>query len=852
MYVATNTLMNNQAFYIWLQQGQYLWHQIQHFIINNKDILIVSFGTGSLLAIVRFIWWVVQQNRKRKLLPDTFPFEVIKPQSNALQILLGGNENDPLADYKIPYQDRVPGRNTQDELKQKLDQHRWLLILAPTGWGKTREAANLADRLNNEGWTILKLKRGEWLEAPPILPEDKIGTDRKLLFFLDDLNNKMSGGRIEQSPKADDPLQPLNKPLQERLFNTLQAYEKLCRKEDIRIIATARNEKEREFSDEPSEWEKLEFDKYSFWKRFEIYNLPEPNEEAIIGVLRETIHQANIQANPDDYSRIAQRNDRTFRNIVENLRSTKNYDRFLTIDNFRDTLNGTWEERYQKTIKKYPVATYIYDAVELLQKMGIKLYPFTVEPTARMMVDGNLLRQVWYWWQIRTTLPYLINVEGIFEPRDGQIEAKRKQVEVEEYISKLLNLLLKIAEKYPKKIASSLFNFACVVDSLSYYAEAIIIWDIILNIKPNLQEALYNKSLTLANLGKYAEAITSWDSVLKINPDLDAAWYNKALTLHHLGQYKEAIATLEVALKINPDKHEAWNNRGVSLEKLGKYEEAVSAYNAALNIKPDKHEAWNNKGAALEKLGKYEEAISAYNEALNIKHDKHEVWNNKGLTLANLGKYEEAITAYDTALNIKPDKYDTWNNKGVALFNLGKYQEAISAWETALNIKSDDYETWNNMGVLLAKLGEHEEALAVWDLTIKIKPDHYTALYNKGLSLADVGQYEEAITYYNAALNINPKYYESWNNKGVALDNLGKYEEAITSYDIALNINPNFYQAWYNKACSYAVLQNIEQAIYNLQKAINLNPDPEAYREWAKTNPIFDNIRNDPRFQALL
>ncbi|MBD2629692.1 tetratricopeptide repeat protein [Anabaena variabilis FACHB-164] len=808
--------MNNQAFYIWLQQCQDLWDQIQHFIVNNKDIFIVSFGTGSLLAIVRFIWWVVQQNRKRKLLPDTFPFEVIKPQSNALQILLGGNENDPLADYKIPYQDRVPGRNTQDELKQKLDQHRWLLILAPTGWGKTREAANLADRLNNEGWTILKLKRGEWLEAPPILPEDKIGTDRKLLFFLDDLNNKMFGGRIEQSPKADDPLQPLNKPLQERLFNTLEAYEKLCRKEDIRIIATARNEKEREFPDEPSEWEKLEFDKYSFWKRFEIYNLPEPNEEAIIGVLRETIHQANIQANPDDYSRIAQRNDRTFRNIVENLRSTKNYDRFLTIDNFRDTLNGTWEERYQKTIKKYPVAIYIYDAVELLQKMGIKLYPFTVEPTAQMMVDGNLLRQIWHWWQIRTTLPYLISVEGILKPRDGQVEAKGKQIEVEQYISKLLNLLLKIAKKYPTEMLTSLFKFGYKADFLRRDKEAIVVWEAALKIKPDLYELWYNKGVALFNLKQYTEAIAAYEAGLKIKPDDHEAWHNKGNTLANLGQYAEAIAAYEEAIKIKSDDHESWNHKGNALANLGRNEEAIAAWDATLKIQPNDYEAWNNKGCMLFNLGRNEEAIAAYDAALNIKPDRDKTWNHKGVALANLERNEEAIAAYDAALNIKPDKDGVWCNKGLALANLGQYAEAITAWDAALNIKPDKDGVW----------------------------------YNKGVTLAKLGNYEEAITAYDAALNIKPDDYKVWNNKAVALTKLGNYVEAIAACDKSLNIKPDQDGVWYCKAGCYAMLENVDQAIYNLQQAIHLNP--EEYRELVKSHSVFDNIRNDERFQVLL
>ncbi|WP_445305025.1 TPR end-of-group domain-containing protein [Microcoleus sp. Pol12B4] len=42
----------------------------------------------------------------------------------------------------------------------------------------------------------------------------------------------------------------------------------------------------------------------------------------------------------------------------------------------------------------------------------------------------------------------------------------------------------------------------------------------------------------------------------------------------------------------------------------------------------------------------------------------------------------------------------------------------------------------------------------------------------------------------------------------------------------------------------------IDQAIQKWQQGINLNPDK--YREMAKTDSDFDNLRSDTRFQALI
>lgn len=175
----------------------------------------------------------------------------------------------PLANSRIPYQKRLFERNIQQELEKELQETGWLLIVGRTGLGKTREAAELAQLLNNDGWTVLHLKRGEWLDFPARLPKE-VETYPKLLFFLDDLHQKMYQSRQEISPKAENsPLEKFRVPLQERLLKTLETYEKLCGKEEIRVIATARNEKFRHILDEPSEWQKLQWDKYpKLWNRF--------------------------------------------------------------------------------------------------------------------------------------------------------------------------------------------------------------------------------------------------------------------------------------------------------------------------------------------------------------------------------------------------------------------------------------------------------------------------------------------------------------------------------------------------------------------------------------------------------
>ncbi|BAZ51072.1 TPR domain protein [Nostoc sp. NIES-4103] len=58
------------------------------------------------------------------------------------------------------------------------------------------------------------------------------------------------------------------------------------------------------------------------------------------------------------------------------------------------------------------------------------------------------------------------------------------------------------------------------------------------------------------------------------------------------------------------------------------------------------------------------------------------------------------------------------------------------------------------------------------------------------------------------------------------------------------------YIGWYNKARAYTLIGNSERAIKNLKKAIKLNC--EESRSFAITDPDFDSLRENKKFQLLL
>ncbi|PZU93721.1 MAG: hypothetical protein DCF32_23130 [Leptolyngbya sp.] len=259
--------------------------------------------------------------------------------------------DDPLADFNIPYQQRRPDLIVQEQLEGRLDVHRWLLILGPTGLGKTRESAELAKRLNHEGWTVLKLKNAEQLTVSTKFPVVMVGEQPRLVFFLDNLNQAMNLGLEAMQEPQDSLPSALKQPLQERLQETLEFFERSCSADRIRVMATARNETIPEKPGQLSEWNKLAVEKYpQFWGQFYQHDLQAPTDTAIEGLLIDVVERANLLTKPEDFANIAKRNDGTFRNPVENAERVKNRGLPLSKETYKDTLKGTWESRYQAAI----------------------------------------------------------------------------------------------------------------------------------------------------------------------------------------------------------------------------------------------------------------------------------------------------------------------------------------------------------------------------------------------------------------------------------------------------------------------------------------------------------------------
>ena len=766
------------------------------FLNDNKDALGWLFGSGVALAILGVVYRVISSVIHARRFHQTrsnenFPFKIIPPNSNVPKEILGGADHDPLADRNIPYQQRITGRNIRREIEDALTRSHYVLIVGKTGLGKTREAVHIADSFNKEGWTVLYLTREQWLSAPANLPEGL--PERKLLFVLDDLNRKMYASRVEQSPKADELMEPLTVPLQQRLQQTLETVETLCGKGDVMAIATARNEDFSQFSDEPSEWDKLEFKRYGgLWNRFSLFELPEPDDEAEASFLDQVTDAANVKAKAADFEAIAKRNDGTFANMVENIRSAVNKDVEFDLDSFRDTLNGTWLKRYQDALARYALAAVVYDAVDLCRQARLSLSFYNIFSAAFLFVKRPPIGMPLDAIRLFLTLRALEKAENIRNPRDGQVEAKRYRVDVKEYLLRLYKQVFYEMHRTNSKLKNLVWWLKSDDMFIPVSGMAVdrttreeIFWALFGNLGSNLNYL----GIAYGKLG-FSE--------------IQIVCYQKSLELSRWN----LLGSRQMRLGVPQ-----WHNLGFVYMDMEQYDQAISAFQKSIDLDSKAPFPWNGLGNVYLKQKQYEQAISVYQKAIEINPEFASPWNGLGNVYRSLEQYEQAINAYQKAIELDPKYASPWNGLGNVYRNQEQYEQAINAHQKAIELDPKYASPWNGLGYTYIRMDDDEKALAAAQQAIVLFPE---TTFLKLLSLNILRR-----TGQEAAANEREKIIRSLIEK----------------------------ENEYDRACFASICGKVEEALALLKIALEKKQVPLS---WARRDPHFDFIHDDPRFRELV
>src|SRR5213080_1996165 len=323
------------------------------------------------------------------------------------------------------------------------------------------------------------------------------------------------------------------------------------------------------------------------------------------------------------------------------------------------------------------------------------------------------------------------------------------------------------------------------------------------------------------------------------------------------GSEKSSIAKAPTA---NPEAYELylkgrffWNKRtGADLRK------AIEYFNQAVTKDPNYALAYVGLSDSYLLLPNYgstssQEALlparTAAKKALALDDSLAEAHASLGLLATIELDLERALSELERAVQLKPNYATAHHWLALADMTLARFDPAIGEGKRAIELDPLSLIINADFSWLYLYARRYDEGEAQARKTLEIDSHFFLAHYYLGIALQLKGRLSEAIPEFQKSLDLNDDPY-SLGILGQAYARNGQNEEARKIL-ARLNEQGNArHVAPYAMALVYLGLGDKERAIDELDRGYR---DGETnYLFVIKVDPLLDNLRGDPRFEALV
>jgi TolB-like protein/Tfp pilus assembly protein PilF len=296
-----------------------------------------------------------------------------------------------------------------------------------------------------------------------------------------------------------------------------------------------------------------------------------------------------------------------------------------------------------------------------------------------------------------------------------------------------------------------------------------------------------------------------------------------------------------------------WNKRtGADLRT------AIEYFNQALGKDPsyalayaglaDSYGLLNVFGAASP-ADSFPQAKAAAEKAVELDDTLAEAHTSLALVLNDYDfDFEQSLKEFERAIQLNPNYATAHQWSARPLLALGQFDCAIAESKRAGELDPLSLVINTDLGTDYLVARRFDEAIAQLRKTIEMDPRFYFAHSGLGRVWQLKGQLNEAIAEYRKAVDLNddPSVLALL---GQAYARAGQREEAQRILARLSEEAKSRYVQAYSFALMYLALGDKERAIDELERG---------YRErgvgvfWVKVNPLLDDLRGNPRFEALV
>jgi tetratricopeptide (TPR) repeat protein len=291
-------------------------------------------------------------------------------------------------------------------------------------------------------------------------------------------------------------------------------------------------------------------------------------------------------------------------------------------------------------------------------------------------------------------------------------------------------------------------------------AEAIRLYEELLQQRPDSMEGRINLGVALAHAGRYEEAEQQYRRVLSRDPKNEMARLNLALALYKRADFGNARSEFEALHEFHPANQQALYLLADCDLRLGKYKDTIALVGPAYEARPDDAALGYLVGTALIKDGQTQKGAAVID---GIMRSGNAALANvlMGAAQYGAGDYKASAETLRKALDANPDLPGAWTLYGRALVSGGDYEGAKAAFQRALQQDPNDFDACLHLGGILRHDGDTENAASYITHALTLRPDSAAAQFQINALEASSGRLEEARKGFETLVKQWPDFVEA-------------------------------------------------------------------------------------------
>lgn len=442
-------------------------------------------------------------------------------------------------------------------------------------------------------------------------------------------------------------------------------------------------------------------------------------------------------------------------------------------------------------------------------------------------------------WYLKYSLAEFHIVTGAFIKAKDSLESLRKQY------SQNIDVRLLLAKVYTL---------------LNYYEEAKTIYEEIIAIDKNHEEALFHVSLVYASKRDFKKSLAILKKLEEFSERLSLVYLYQARIYLELSDDTKAIAALHKAIDTRTEHPEAYLLLAALLESKGNRQEALKYYEEYSQINPEDRDVIKKLVDEYIADNNYEKALPMLNELHRLEPENHKVSLKIALIGIEYNRLSEARDMLEHILSLSPEMEiasyylgmvcqiqqdvscsqkayghvtqespfytEAVLQRAFIFIGLKQYDRAIAELTSTRDKDVVDENITLVTSAAYELKGDLKPATSVLEAFLKKDKSNVRVLYAKANILYKREKYNDAITSIRHLLEVDPNHVQGLNFLGYHLLTLGNspksaYIPLKRAYDLAPG-DPYILDSW---GWYWYVMEDLEQAFTFLQKAYILKQD---------------------------